>query len=421
MRFQPHVRYATLEEHFPYREWFHPPSCGSRVKSPWNLQVGKQRRVPLKEEFAPTSRLKFVPKTFSKARGICIEQLETQYLQQGVKNALYRRIERHPLTKNRVNFTRQDINGELARWSSSNRSLATIDMSSASDRISRKLVAYLFGDNQELLTALLALSTETIELPDTINFIVDFPAAKYAPMGSALCFPVMALVHYALIHAIMECSSPPHAKARFVYVYGDDIIIPVEYVQAVYDWLPRFGMKLNESKSFSRSYFRESCGTHAYLGKVITPSRFKSVIKTTSPMSELISALKIEAELFKKGFKRAAKTIRVAIYKVKHFRAHLFPVVTPKSQILGWIREKCDAPYDPTLKVRKRRWNCDYQRFEYLVRCLVPRIDDIPPLLDDESGYLRKLVTRTYEDAKEVSGSCDDLRVMHKWLPRSAF
>jgi hypothetical protein len=450
-RFQPHVKYTKLQEVFKYDDWFYtpyyPPRGGKRLRSganlsydslgsqsfskgasesdfvlqrPWDLRVGRPSRPEPKLEFEPTSRLKFVPKTFSKARGICIEQLETQYLQQGIKNALYYRIEHHPLTKGRVNFTDQSINGRLALYASSNRKLATIDMSSASDRISRKLVKYLFSGNEPMLDALLALSTETIELPDTISFITDFPCAKFAPMGSALCFPVMALVHFALIKAILVLSTTSRDNLSHLYIYGDDIIVPTECVQAVYDWLPMFGMKLNTGKSFHRSLFRESCGVHAYNGVDITPVRFKSVVKDPPRYNELISALKNEQALFYKGFKETARLIRQQIYKVSGFRASQFPVVSPKSPILGWIREDGDAPRTRYSQVPRRRWNADTHQLEFRVRVMTPKLDDLPPLGESE-GYLRKLVTRVREDAKDVGGSCDELRIRHRWLPESAF
>jgi hypothetical protein len=421
MRFQPHVKYTKLTEAFDYEEWFYPPSYPPRGRRPWDLRVGKASREPLQVESEPTSRLKFVPKTFTKARGICIEQLETQYLQQGIKNALYDRIESHPETSGLVNFTDQSINGDLACKGSGTGKVATIDMSAASDRISRKLVAYLFADNEALLKGILTLSTDIIELPTKKKHYKNLlHSAKYAPMGSALCFPIMALVHYALIKAIIELSVLPRSKRYPVYVYGDDIIVPSECAQPIYDWLPRFGMKLNEKKSFYRSRFRESCGTHAYNGMDITPSRFKSVINNTSSNAELISALRIEGCLFNKGFRKTAELIRTSILKVRHFRAGQFPFVSPKSQVLGWIREDCDAPHSRVSQIRARRWNEDYQFHEYKVPVIVPYLLPVPTL-SDEAGYLRKLVTRVLKNAKKVNGSCEDLRVRHKWLPESLF
>jgi len=442
-RFRPHVKYTTLNTWFPYREWFYPPlrwdcsNLGSE-KDLWASFLRFYTRTkyderptqkPLKEVYEPASRLKFVPKTFSKARAICIEQLETQYLQQAVKNGLYHRIEHHPETKGKVNFTDQNVNGRLALYGSSTGTLATIDMSSASDRISRRLVSYLFADNPDMLDAILALSTNTIELPDELNFIVEFPSAKYAPMGSALCFPIMALVHYALIKAIIVLSTRPHDEASCVYVYGDDIIVPSGCTQAIYDWLPRFGMKLNEEKSFYRSRFRESCGLHAYNGHVITPLRFKSVIKLKPRYNELISALRLESKFYYKNYRETARLIRTSIHKVKGYRAEQFPYVSPNSQILGWIREDEDAPHSRVSLYTRRRlargtdprgtpW--DYHSLLYRVRCLVPHTENLPSLGEDE-GYLRKLVTRVKEKPRHVDGSCDEFRIRHKWLPESAF
>jgi hypothetical protein len=352
--------------------------------------------------------------------------LETQWLQQAVKTALYHRIEQHPLTRGLVNFTDQNVNGALAQEASFDRLNATIDMSAASDRISRKLVSYLFADNSEMLDALLALSTEEIELPkeDRINFINLFPTAKYAPMGSALCFPIMSLVHFALIQGIILFSSVP-CKYDSVHVYGDDIIIPSKCVQAVYDWLPRFGMKLNVEKSFYRSGFRESCGTHAYNGHVITPTRFKSVITSKPCFPGLLSNLKYETDLYYKGFVRTAKLIRTLIQKV-YKGANNWPVVTPKSPVLGWIREFGDASL-PEVTPHKKRWMkgtslmdgrrqpFDYQCFEYRVKVLIPISEKLPPL-DEEQGYLRKLVTHVLDKPRHTDGTCDRFKIEHRWV-----
>ena len=443
VRFRPHVKYTTLDSWFPYSEWYSlpyrysvPSSCKTTgqkwshfLQSMQDRIGGNRTHKGLPVQYEPTSRLKFVPKTFSKARGICIEQLETQFLQQGIKNALYHRIMNHPETKGKVNFTDQNVNGRLALYGSSTGKLATVDMSSASDRISRKLVSYLFADNPDILDGLLALSTNTIELPDTISFITDFPSAKYAPMGSALCFPVMALVHYALVKAIIVLSSRPHGEASVVYVYGDDIIVPTGCTQAIYDWLPRFGMKLNEEKSFYRSRFRESCGLHAYNGHVITPLRFKTVIKLKPRLNELISALQLEGKFYKKNYRETARLIRSSVHKVREYGSENFPMVSPKSSILGWIRDKEDAPHSRVSLITRRRWATgtdqrgtpfDYQCLLYRVRCIVPVQSKLPPL-SEVDGYLRKLVTRVKEKPRHVDGSCDEFKIQHKWLPESAF
>lgn len=421
-RFCPHVMYKTINEVFPYEEWFYTPH-------PWDLVDRRSDFIQLIKAEKPTSRFKFVPKTFSKPRGICIEQLETQWLQQAVKSALYKRIEKHPLTRGKVNFSDQSINGALALSSSKTKELATIDMKEASDRVSRDLVSYLFQDNRRLHEMLMALSVETIELPEEIPFVKEFPCAKFAPMGSALCFPVMSLVHFALCTAILQLSQASRTDSLSVYVYGDDILVPSHCTQAIYDWLPRFGMKLNTDKSFYRSHFRESCGVHAYHGVDITPVNIRCLPLDSAHLDSLVSLLQVEAKLFKKGYTDLACTLRRAINRVDAWRKIPLPFVSPTSPILGWIRDK---EYAPTFRYIgcKERLKADHQdsasgtqglpktrQFKVLV--IEPLLEKSPPLIDVQ-GYLRWLCLAA-EDAKDVPGSCERLRVVHRWLPQSAF
>lgn len=381
VRYRPHVLYKQLDDVFPYEDWFY--------SHPWDVVTGSRRFRALRHIDMPSSRFKFVPKTYGKPRGICIEQLETQFLQQAIKRFMYSRLSTHPLTKGMVNFTDQTVNGKLALSSSSDKSYATLDMSAASDRVSRKLVRYLFKDCPELWRALDATSTRTIELPKEvgIDFIPDFPCAKFAPMGSATCFPTMALVHFVLIKAILTLSQLPHSLTREVYVYGDDIIIRTECVDAVYAYLPFFGMKFNTDKSYSHSWFRESCGVHAFKGVEITPEYFKYLPGVHSPRNVVLSLLSTEARLFRKGFKRTAALLRSQLLKVKCIKGFPLPYVRPKSPILGWIREDKDAPLNRHIGL-KRRYNEDFHRFD--VYCLVTSPSGDETTIDnDHEAYLR--------------------------------
>lgn len=411
-RFRPHVLYTHLHKEFPLEEWYQPLNRHPQFNR-WDLRVGKTVLPVLKTRKAPTARFKFVHKTYGKPRGICIEELEMQWLQQGLRKALYDRAETHPLTKGKVNFRQQDVNQALALQASSDRLLATIDMSSASDRISRPLVERLFRSNKELLKALLLLSTRTVELPRAPGIPRTISVNKFAPMGSALCFPVMGLVHWALISALIHLDSPPHVKIP-VYVYGDDIIVPSEHAQTVYDGLPQFGMKLNVEKSFVKSGFRESCGTHAYNGVDITPTRFKSVVKFPPVNEDFVSALHNEGDLFEKGFFETASLIRRSIQHFPAFGAKNLPKVRKKSPLLGWIRENGDAL--SSLNVRER-WNNGHSMLLKSVRVLEPRLG--PPYeLSDVEGYLRQQLSNT-DDSRSMGGSPDGLQIRRKWLPDS--
>lgn len=289
-RFRPVRWFTQLTDVFDFRQWFMPPFAPmSKWPRYWGAnsilgcsRLSRRTQRSTVEQHTPaavpSSRFKFVPKTFEKMRGICIEDNEMQWFQQALRSGLCRRLESHPLTKGYVNFKSQLINRDLALKGSLNQEWATIDMSDASDRVSLSLVRYLFGTNKPLLAAIEACSSREVELPKGTDkyFIRSMPLKKVAPMGSAICFPIMSLVHYALIRAILDRSSCARLYKRNVYIYGDDIIVHPSCAKAIYDYLPLFGMKINTDKSFSRGLFRESCGCHAYNGVDVTDR--KSVV-----------------------------------------------------------------------------------------------------------------------------------------------
>jgi hypothetical protein len=279
-------------------------------------------------------------------------------------------------------------------------------MKEASDRVSRKLVRFLFSENEDFCEKLLALSTRIIELPDDIKFIKEFPTAKFAPMGSALCFPVMALVHYVLIRAIANHTGlQRHLDS--IYVYGDDIVCHVELVDAVYNYLPKFGMKLNKQKSYYKSYFRESCGVHAYYGLEITPVYFKNTPNINMNEQQFVGLLFTEAQLFRKGYVHTAALLRAKIRKYNKWGFDL-PFVRPKSPMLGFIRDKASHSIR-NFNYKKRRWDQATQSFVYKVKVMVSILDALPPIKQDE-GLLRwktmQMVTEQYRKIK--FGSVDE-------------
>lgn len=397
LRYKPHVLYKNVDDVFDYQEWFH--------SHPWDVINQTKRFLQLKKaaKTHSTARFKHVHKTVGKPRGICIEENEMQWFQQGLKDLLVNWIERHPLTKGYVNFKRQGINQQLALQSSVDRLLATIDMSDASDRILRCLVLYLFSDT-ELFDALAALSTPIITFPPLYEQ-EDLQCNKYAPMGSGLCFPTMAVAHWALIHGILHNSK---SAAPPVYVYGDDIILPSISAKAVFNMLPRFGMKLNKTKSFYRSHFRESCGLHAYKGVEITPIFIKKVPTSTQLNTpDLLTIIAQERDLYKKGFCGTAEWLRLKV-------SENLPYVLTDTGLLGWIRDdprECSAVCAHSTK---KRYNTDHQAWEYKVRLVRARTEVLPPL-DEHEGYLRKMVHRVKLDASKVDGCPIDHVIYWGW------
>jgi hypothetical protein len=417
MRYRPHSLFAQIERHLPFMDgWF--------SSHPWDVvsqsdHYAKLFHSGIKDE--PTSRFKFVPKTSGKARGICIEENEVQFLQQAIRRVLTDKILTCPTTKRNLALNDQQVNAHLALTASIAKTFCTIDMSEASDRVSRELVSWLFQDNQELHDALMALSTRWIEPPKEVDWPGSIRTNKFAPMGSALCFPVMTLVHYALIKAIIRLSTVQDRKhkSRQVYVYGDDIVIYNDCYTAVTDWLPRFGMKLNHTKSFHRSHFRESCGIHAYKGRDITPVYVKHIPYQQSH-GELFSYLAVEHTLFKKGF---AKTAEVHRSWIKRHQGMRMPEVPENSDLIGFKRPislfhgRVPQIHQGTVAKRKR-WNADYQAWDYLVYTLRRGRQDLK-LPSEMDAYLKWQVVHSEKSAKIVD-ALPGFSLKKRWVTESA-
>jgi hypothetical protein len=417
MRYRPHKLYAQIERFLPFMDgWF--------SSHPWDVvsqsdHYAKVFQTGIKDE--PTSRFKFVPKTAGKARGICIEENEVQFLQQAIRRVLTDKILTCPTTKRNLALNDQHTNAHLALTASIAKMYCTIDMSEASDRVSRELVSWLFQDNQELHDALMALSTKWIEPPKEVDWPGSIRTNKFAPMGSALCFPVMTLVHYALIKAIIRLSTVQDRKhkSRSVYVYGDDIIIYNDCYTAVTDWLPRFGMKLNHSKSFHRSHFRESCGIHALHGRDITPVYVKHIPYQQSH-GELFSYLAVEHALFRKGYTETSKVHRSWIKRTQGMR---MPEVPENSDLIGFKRPislftgRVPQIHQATVAKRKR-WNADYQAWDYLVYTIRRGRQDLK-LPSDMDAYLKWQVVHSENSAKIVD-SLPGFTIRKRWVTESA-
>jgi hypothetical protein len=406
-RFQPFTVYEQLSDKFPYPLWFYTNAMD------FKSDVGKY--FALARAKYPKSRLKFIHKYVGKPRGICIEENETQWCQQAVKGLMYRHIERHPMTKGHINFADQKINQQLALSSSGDQTMSTIDMSEASDRIWRCLVFALYRDTK-LLPYLDAVSTRLISFPEEVR-AGEMLVQKFAPMGSAVCFPVMATVHWALVKAIIQLCMPGDTRklSQHVYVYGDDIIVPTETVKYIFEYLPRFGMKLNKEKSFANSYFRESCGMHAYKGHDVTPVYNNYTLTNKSKLDStcLLSSIAKEALYFEKGFNATAAVIRRRIRDVYG----PIPFGGPTSKLLCFKRnsftDRCITHYG----YPRVRYNADLQTYEMRVRCVVPRKAENTHTLSDKHARLRWFLTRSEESGE--FRDFDELKLVHQWLTES--
>jgi len=213
------------------------------------------------------ARVILVPKDSRGPRLISCEPVDFQWVQQGLSRAIVRGVESHPISRWNVFFTDQEPNKRGALLGSSTGRYATLDLKEASDRVHLELVRLLFPRN--LFSYLDACRSTSTVLPN--GKILKL--RKYAPMGSALCFPIMALTIWSLLTA----AAPDADTRESILVYGDDVIVPTAFAARAMTILELFGLKINRSKSCTKGFFRESCGTDAFKGVKVTPVRFRTV------------------------------------------------------------------------------------------------------------------------------------------------
>jgi hypothetical protein len=257
-----------------------------------------------------------------------MEPVQMQYMQQGLMHYIVPRLESHRLTKSSIRFTDQTPNQRLAHRSSIDRTLSTIDLKDASDRVHFALVQRIFAGSG-ILEYLEDARSLHATLPDGTNVVLN----KYASQGSALCFPVEAMVFYTLIlSAFHELDGRrPSSRSIMQYsnmidIYGDDIIVPIEYTDAVVRNLEAYGLKVNINKSFRSSLFRESCGGDYYNGYPVNPVYARQLplddVRSWTP--DHVNAWVQTANLFYwKGLWSTSQAIRDMVEAVVRFPIHV--------------------------------------------------------------------------------------------------
>lgn len=212
------------------------------------------------DAIVPGSRLSFVPKTSDISRSICTEPVLNMFFQKGIGGFL------EGVLRRRFNIdlsTQPDINRTLAREGSISGKYATIDLSSASDCISRSLVRELFP---RYFVKYLELSRSPITiLPDGREVELHMLSS----MGNGFTFPLQTLIFAVLVEAcytVMGLNLWRSDGTKNFGVFGDDIIVEKSSYEFVCQMLGVFGFTVNGDKSFNSGYFRESCGGDYYKG-----------------------------------------------------------------------------------------------------------------------------------------------------------
>ena len=323
---------TRLERYFPYGEYAIPNwRYYYRLDQIDFLEPGAERPV----------RVVFVPKTLKTPRVIAIEPTCMQFVQQAVMQSLVPRLESSWIGP-MIGFLDQVPNRRMAQQASLDGSLATLDLSEASDRVSNQLVNHLLRHWPHLQGAVQACRSTHADVPGT----GVIPLAKFASMGSALTFPLEAMVFLSI--AIWSMSGREkcltHLPSRSavkrligrVRVYGDDIVVPAAQAQCVSAGLEANGLKVNGRKSFWNGKFRESCGGDYYAGIDVSVVKVRrpwpKTLKARRSAAEIESAVALRNLLYEGGLWKAAARLDQKLSVL--LRGH-FPYVGRDSVALG--------------------------------------------------------------------------------------
>jgi hypothetical protein len=283
-------------------------------------------------------KVTLVPKTLKTPRIIAIEPTCMQFMQQAIMEKIVKFLEDDDTVSGMVGFQDQTPNQRMAKEGSVSGGLATIDLSEASDRVSNQHVRAMVSPFPWLARGLDSTRSRKADVP---GFGVK-RLAKFASMGSALCFPIEAMVFATVvIMGIQQSQRRQFTRKDIksysgkVRVYGDDIIVPVDSLNHVVGMLESFGLKVNYNKTFGTGKFRESCGRDYYAGTDVTPVRVRHVFPSRRKcVTEVIAAVSLRNRLYEAGLWKTAFWMDSWIDPLLGGR---YPYVSPESPVLGKV------------------------------------------------------------------------------------
>ncbi len=367
---------TRLEKVFPAGEFLLPN---------WRYRHLLERVTFLEPGQERACKLTAVPKTLKTPRLIAIEPTCMQYVQQGISEKLTEYLEKGPdtLFPWLVGFADQGPNRLLAAEGSLDGTLATLDLSEASDRVSNQLVLEMTARFPSLLEGIQACRSRKVDVPG----YGEIRLAKFASMGSALCFPIEAMVFATIIFLGIEreLNRPltlvdVHRLKGRVRVYGDDIIVPTEFVHSVVEALENFGFRVNHDKSFWTGKFRESCGEDYFDGWNITVTKLRRMIPTRREhVSELVSLSSFRNQMYYAGNWKTVRLVDDWISKIIPY-----PALSPTSPGIGkWSRLGSDDPTSFHTHLHKP-----------LVKAMVVVSESPKSILDGEGALLKWFLKR---------------------------
>ena len=210
-----------------------------------------------------------VPKTGLIDRSIAVEPSINLFYQKGLGESIRRRLRRR--AKWDMDLA-QDIHRREAEKSSKSREFATLDLSNASDTVSRNLVKLL-------LPASWFRELDALRSPSTLVDGHWHVLEKFSSMGNGYTFELETLLFAAILSVLLKEQGRAGELGVDLFVFGDDIILPDEVSGDAISVLKYCGFLVNEEKTFTGPLaFRESCGGDYFDGHDVRPYYIKEAI-----------------------------------------------------------------------------------------------------------------------------------------------
>lgn len=239
---------------------------------PWFMATDQNRLACQKMKVQESSVLFTVPKKSDIDRVACKEPEGNMFLQRSAGLFIRERLRKFGL-----DLRDQTVNQKLARDAYRD-GLATVDLSAASDSVTKQLVILLLPF--EWWSLLDDLRVKSTLIDGQIHELEMFSS-----MGNGFTFELESLLFYAITRVVCRLNG---FRGR-ISVYGDDIICPSVAVPRLKRVLSLFGFTMNAKKTAYRGPFRESCGKHYYKGTDVTPFYVRKAVESVPELVNLLN------------------------------------------------------------------------------------------------------------------------------------
>lgn len=375
-----------LEDTFPFAY------CG-QSREDLHLEVGDPT-----VNHEPPARLLAVPKVLKAPRLIASEPTAHQFLQQGLMAWIRKNL---PYSlKPCIDFLSQKPSREFCLRASRTEEFATVDLSSASDRLSCWTVERALASSPSLLRALHSCRTRWLVNATGHGEEFFIKLKKFAAQGSAVTFPVQSIVYACMAIAcvlyekgwIANSTNIRRVSEKLIRVFGDDIIMPSYAVLSLHVLMGHCDLKVNASKTHYKGLFRESCGVDAYDGVDITPLYLRSLTLGSSS-EDIVSWIDVINNAYQTGLWHVSDAM---IQKIPSGIRKLIPI---SNGALGVLTLRSFQSISPIGKIRDSRY---LHRAEILG--LAPSVKTVKRSRETHHSLLQYFLERPRPDTNWRSG-----------------